>query len=102
MPVYVYETLNPIDCHRHRFELCQSINEAPLTHHPKNSDLPVRRVIQAPYVSSCHTPGSEKQLQANETLERSGFTKYERDKQTGRYHRVTGKGGPVSFDNPYK
>ena len=47
MPTYVYET-QPVDCAMppRRFELKQSMMDAPLTHDPETG-LPVRRVIGA-------------------------------------------------------
>ncbi len=47
MPTYVYET-QPVDCAvpPRRFEVKQSMKDAPLTHDPETG-LPVRRVIGA-------------------------------------------------------
>lgn len=47
MPTYVYET-QPVDCALppRRFEVKQSMKDAPLTHDPETG-LPVRRVIGA-------------------------------------------------------
>lgn len=44
MPTYLYETIPEPGHEPERFELRQSMSEAPLTHHPA-SGLPVRRVI---------------------------------------------------------
>lgn len=44
MPTYVYETLPSNGEAPERFELRQSMKDAPLTRHPER-DVPVRRVI---------------------------------------------------------
>lgn len=45
MPIYVYETL---DAKKRRFELKQSMADAPLTHDP-GTGAPVQRVISGGY-----------------------------------------------------
>lgn len=93
MPVYVYETLTSGE----RFEVHQSMQEAALQVHPDSGE-PVRRVILAPNLGMKHTPGREKQLTSNEAVEKAGFTKYEKDKVTGKYNRVAGKNGPAQIE----
>ena len=44
MPVYVYETLPAAGKKPRRFELKQSMHDAPLTHDPETGE-PVKRVI---------------------------------------------------------
>lgn len=52
MPVYVYETIPAkIGEQPRRFEVKQSMKDAPLTHDPETG-LPVRRVIQGGYLST--------------------------------------------------
>ena len=43
MPTYIYETIDPTKRAR-RFEVVQSMKDAPLTHDPQTGE-PVRRVI---------------------------------------------------------
>lgn len=93
MPIYVYETLETGE----RFECHQSMHDAPLTTHPETGS-PVRRVILAPNLGVKHTPGREKNLTSNEAIEKAGFTKYEKDKVTGKYNRVAGKQGPAQLE----
>lgn len=97
MPIYVYETITPDGSAGERFELEQSMKEDALTKHPV-SGLPVRRVYLPPNLASRYTPGQTRKKVDNKNLEAKGFTKYERDKLTGRYHRVAGKEGPSSLD----
>ena len=92
MPVYVYETLETGEM----FEVTQSMREPALTTHPDTGQA-VRRVILPPNLGVKHTPGKEKGMLDNRNVEKAGFTKYERDKLTGTYHRVAGNQGPASF-----
>ena len=51
MPIYVYETIpSASDAAPERFELRQSMAEAPLTMHPE-SGVPVRRVLSGGLVT---------------------------------------------------
>lgn len=93
MPVYVYE--NPRT--GERFECVQSMRDEPLSTHPDTGD-PVRRVILPPNLGIKHTAGREKKLTSNEQVEKAGFTKYEKDKVTGKYNRVAGKKGPAQLE----
>ncbi len=96
MPIYVYQVINEDDTEGESFELEQSMQEAALTKHPVTGQ-PVQRVYQPPNISSKHTPGKTKTLIDNKNVEKAGFTKYERDKLTGRYHKVAGREGPSKF-----
>jgi len=92
MPIYVYEGIKSGE----RFEVAQSMREHALKLHPETGE-PVRRVILPPNLGLKHTPGRESKMLDNKNVEKAGFTKYERDKITGTYHRVAGKEGPASF-----
>lgn len=93
MPIYVYEVIKANGSPGERFEIIQSMREQPLSHHPETAE-PVRRVMLPPNIATRHTPGQEKRRLDNSNLERTGFTKYEKDKVSGKYHRVAGKNGP--------
>jgi len=93
MPVYVYETRDTGE----RFECVQSMHDSPLKEHPETG-APVRRVILPPNLGIKHTAGHEKKLLSNDHVEKAGFTKYEKDKVTGKYNRVAGKQGPAQLD----
>ena len=99
MPVYVYEVHKTDGSYGPRFEIHQSMKDAPLEKHPETGE-PVRRVLLAPNLSTRHTPGVERSRLDNKNLEKSGFTKYEKDKLTGQYHRVAGKDGPETIQRP--
>ena len=93
MPIYVYEILSTGE----QFECHQSMQDPALAVHPETGD-PVRRVILPPNLGMKYTPGKEKRLLSNESVEKSGFTKYEKDKVTGKYNRVAGKNGPAQLE----
>ncbi len=99
MPIYVYEVIQADGSGGDRFEVTQPMAESALTRHPL-TDEPVRRVILPPNLSTKHTPGKTRDRLENKNVEKAGFTKYERDKLTGTYHRVAGKEGPTSFRKP--
>lgn len=99
MPVYVYEVIQADGRPGARFEHHQSMKDDPLQRHPDTGE-PVRRVLQSPNLSTRHTPGSESKRLDNKNVEKAGFTKYEKDKLTGQYHRVAGKEGPATIKRP--
>lgn len=99
MPIYVYEVVEEDGSPGERFEVHQSMREAPLDKHP-GTGLPVRRVILPPNLATRYTPGQTKDKLDNRNLEKAGFTKYEKDKLTGQYHRVAGKEGPATIKRP--
>lgn len=90
MPIYVYQVITPDGSEGETFEIEQSMHDAALTTHPLTGQ-PVRRVYLAPNVSTRYTPESTKSKLENRNVEKMGFTKYERDKLTGTYHKVAGK-----------
>lgn len=89
MPTYIYEVIATGE----RFEIVQRMSEEALSEHPE-SGVPVRRVFVPPNLGTKHTTGKEKSMLENKNVEKAGFTKYEKDKLTGQYHRVAGKKGP--------
>ena len=97
VPIYVYQTLSDDSETPEVFEIQQSMNDPHLTHHPETG-VPVRRVLQAPNIASKYTPGANKSKLENNNLTKKGFTKYEKDKLTGRYHRTAGKEGPSTIE----
>lgn len=93
MPTYVYEIIDSGE----RFECVQSMRDDPLRSHPTTGQ-PVRRVIVVPNLGIKHTPGRAKSVLENQNLEKAGFTKYQKDKVTGKYNRVAGKQGPATLE----
>lgn len=99
MPIYVYELINDDGSAGERFEIHQSMKEDALKKHPETGQ-PVRRVFLPPNLASKYTPGQTASKLDNRSVEKAGFTKYEKDKLTGKYHRVAGKAGPSEFSKP--
>jgi hypothetical protein len=97
MPTYLYQVLNPDGSEGDVFECTHPMKET-LAQHPE-SGLSVRRVYSPPNLAVRYTPGNTRQLLSNENLERKGFTKYEKDRVSGKYHKVTGQ-GPSTLDRP--
>jgi hypothetical protein len=97
MPTYLYQIIETDGGEGAIFECEHPMQEA-LTHHPE-SGHPVRRIYSPPNLAVRYTPGNTRQLLSNENLERKGFTKYEKDKVSGKYHKVTGQ-GPSTLDRP--
>ncbi len=99
MPTYAYEVIEPDGSDGEVFEVVQHMKDDPLTEHPETGQ-PVRRVYLPPNLGTKHTEGKSKATLDNRNIERAGFTKYEKDKLTGRYHRTAGKEGPSVIDAP--
>ena len=90
MPTYVYQIVNDDGTDGEIFEVQQSMSEPALTQHPKTGQE-LRRVYSPPNVSAKYTPGRTAKLTGSKSVENAGFTRYERDKLTGRYHKTAGK-----------
>lgn len=90
MPIYIYEVIKANGAVGETFEVQQSMNDPTLETHPQTGE-PVRRVYQPPNLTIRYSPGSTKSKLENKNVEKAGFTKYERDKLTGRYHKTAGK-----------
>ena len=90
MPVYVYQEILPDGSDGETFEYIQRMSETTLKTHPQTGN-PVRKIFHAPNVSSKYTEGTTKNRLSDQNIEKHGFTRYERDKVTGRYHKTAGK-----------
>ena len=99
MPIYVYETIKPDGSSGERFEILQSMKDDAISKHPDSGE-PVRRVFLPPNLASRYTPGQTQSKLDNKNVEKAGYTKYEKDKLTGKYNRVAGKQGPEQFSRP--
>lgn len=89
MPLYEYAVVNPDGSHGETIEVLQRLGEPPLKKHPETG-LPVERLISA---ASVPRPPAEriKGDISNKSLERQGFTKYQKTK-TGTYEKILGDG----------
>lgn len=89
MPIYVYREVLADGSEGELLEVEQPMSAKPLERHPVTG-RPLRRVYLAPTVTTKYTPGRTKSLLAEKNVEKAGFTKYVRDKQTGTYHKTAG------------
>lgn len=90
MPTYLYQEIYPDGSEGDCFEYVQSMSEPPLEKHPITR-RPVRKVYAAPNLPKKYTEGATKSKLTNENVEKHGFTRYEKDKLTGMYHKTAGK-----------
>lgn len=90
MPVYAYQEILPDGSDGNTFECLQSMSDATLKVHPKTGN-PVRKILNAPNVSSKYTEKSVQKKLNERNIEKHGFTRYEKDKTTSRYHKTAGK-----------
>lgn len=90
MPVYAYRVILPDGSEGETFEIDQAISDAPLEKHPLDG-RPVRRVFSVPNLVTRY---SEREIRKKTTdkayLESKGFTRYEKDKASGTYHKTAG------------
>lgn len=90
MPIFVYEEILDDGSGGIRFEYEQGMNE-PLLEISPFSSRRVRKVYLPPHVGSRYSARQEKSKLETKHVENAGFTKYERDKLTGVYHKTAGK-----------
>ena len=90
MPIYVYQVISDDEGEGEVFEIEQSMKDKPLLKHPATGQS-VRRVYQPPNLGLRHTDGAGKRMLDPKNTEKAGFTRYERDKISGDYHKVSGK-----------
>lgn len=90
MPTYVYREILSDGSEGETFEIVQRMSEPALTTHPKTGRR-VRKIFLSPNVASKYTERSGKEKLSDENVEKHGFTRYEKDKVTGRYHKTAGK-----------
>ena len=90
MPTYVYEIVKPDGRAGDRFELLQSMAEAPLEKHPETGE-PVRRVITGFAIGGKSTDIGNPKVLSDKNLDRLGFTKYVKSGD-GKYEKTVGSG----------
>jgi hypothetical protein len=97
MPTYLYEIIcdngNAGECFEAEHPMTETLQSHPVT------GQPVRRVYTPPHLGIRYTQGHTKQLLSNENIAQKGFTKYERDRVSGKYHKVVGD-GPAEIQKP--
>ena len=89
MPTYLYQGLHT----GQEFEISHSIELLPLCEHPQTKE-PLKRIYTAPSLGLKHSQASTQKILSDSHIEKHGFTKYQKDKSTGQYHKMAGKNGP--------
>lgn len=92
MPVYTYQIFGVGGVDSGLVEIEQGVNEPALTAHPLTGQ-PMRRIIQdAPYLTGPH---GERRVRAQisnpDNLARVGWTRYDKDRGTGKYVKTGGR-----------
>lgn len=90
MPTYTYQEYLPDGRKGALFEYIQSMSEPALKTHPQSGN-PVRKVFNPPNVAHQYSDRSLQTGLNSEQIEKGGFSRYERDPLTGRYHKTAGK-----------
>ena len=102
MPIYVYAVVNPDGSDGDTLEIEQGFGDPPLTKHPLTGAA-LRRVITAAGLVTRYPEGEIRRMVSDsQEIAKRGFTRYERDPATGRYHRTAGTDpdAPESFVKP--
>ncbi len=102
MPIFVYAVLNPDGSDGETLEIEQPLGDAPLKKHPI-SGAPLRRIFTAAGIVSKYSEGEIRRIVSDsQEIAKRGFTRYERDPATGRYHKTAGNdpNAPESFTKP--
>jgi hypothetical protein len=87
---YVYEILDASGSAAGVFEVEQGAGDPPLHTHPLTGQ-PVRLIHQPPYLAGQHNERRVRtQLNDSQKLEKLGFTRYEKDRASGHYHKTAG------------
>jgi predicted nucleic acid-binding Zn ribbon protein len=94
MPIYEYEVIRDDGEPGPRFEVMQSMSDAPLTRHPDTGE-PVRRVISPPLIAGKYYDSTmQRAVNNDQKLDQLGFTKYVKA-GGGYYEKRAGKGPDV-------
>lgn len=99
MPIYVYEILRADGTAGEIFEIEQPASDPALTTHPLTGEK-IRRVFLPPNLTTQYGErGIRDKVSDADNLARLGFTRYEKDKLTGTYHKTAGTDSraPESF-----
>lgn len=90
MPTYMYQEILPDGSDGACFEVVQRMADSTLKTHPETGNA-VRKVFVPPNLPTKHTEGATKSKLTDDNVEKHGFTRYEKDKLTGKYHKTAGK-----------
>lgn len=95
MPIYTYEVLDEAGEVVEIYEAEQKPKDAPLATHPVTGEV-MRKVFTPPRINTVYSDWGKHLEKGN--LTEHGFTRYERDKLTGRYNKTNEGRGPSEID----
>ena len=95
-PIYAYRVIEE-DGEGEIFEIEQSLGSTPISEHPLTGK-PVVRILDSPSLSLKHSEEKERRVLSTDNLNKSGFSRYERDPGSGVYHKTAGKEGPKEIN----
>jgi len=90
MPTYLYQEVLPDGKDGDCCEVVQRMFDPPLKTHPVTGN-PLRKIFIATNLPNRYTEAPTKSKLTNENVEKHGFTRYEKDKVSGMYHKTAGK-----------
>ncbi len=101
MPIYQYQEIFPDGSAGEQFEIHQGMSDPPLEKHPVDG-RPIEKVFARPNLTTQYSDTTNKKLISDENVAQKGFTRYEKDKLTGKYHKTAGsdQNAPDVFDAP--
>ena len=89
MPTYLYQEILPDGSPGESFEIHQRMSDPPLKKHPVDG-RPIEKIFARPNLTTQYTESSNKKLLNDKNVTEKGFTRYEKDKLTGKYHKTAG------------
>tara|TARA_R100000027_G_scaffold7932_4_gene5986 strand:+ start:7287 stop:7586 length:300 start_codon:yes stop_codon:yes gene_type:complete len=95
MPIYTYEVLDDEGKVIEVYEAEQAFGADPLQTHPITGEK-MRKIFTPPGVNTTYADWKQKLEPGH--LAQSGFTRYERDRSTGRYFKSNPGQGPQEID----
>ncbi|MBC8349991.1 MAG: FmdB family transcriptional regulator [Verrucomicrobia bacterium] len=95
-PIYAYRVIEE-DGEGEIFEIEQSLGSTPISEHPLTGKSVVR-ILDSPSLSLKHSEEKERRMLSADNLNKSGFSRYERDPGSGVYHQTAGKEGPKEIN----
>lgn len=101
MPTYLYQEILPDGSGGEHFEIHQGMSDPPLEKHPVDG-RPIQKVFARPNLTTQYTESANKKLLSDKNVSEQGFTRYEKDKLTGKYHKTAGnnRNAPDIIDGP--
>lgn len=99
MPIYTYQIIKSDGSPGATFEWEQKIGDAELKTHPLTG-AKVQKVITAANLVTEYSPKTTAAKHAPEAAAKKGFSTYQRDPLTGRYHKLAGSDGPETIERP--